>query len=100
MKTSAVIAVESLCQFTFSGMRRIPKDSFDFGDEETVHASLKRVSYNINSQEDMNDSFGVFCGKYCGKYVVGIMGMRSKYDFHSCEVFNSLEDMKREWQLD
>lgn len=100
MKTSAEVAFEALYNCSLNVVHRTPNHIFDYGDDGTIYSSLKRVSYNINCQEDMNNAFGIFCGKYCGKYVVGIMGMRSKYDFHSCEVFNSLEDMKREWQLD
>jgi hypothetical protein len=100
MKTSVDVAIESLCQYALSGMSRIPVNEYDYGDEGTVHASLKRVDYDINDQSAMKDSFGVFCGKLGGRYVVGVMGVGSKYAFHSCEVYESLEEMKKVWRLD
>jgi hypothetical protein len=102
MKTGVNLAIETLCQCAYNSMRRIPSDCFDYGDDETVHANLKRVDFDINNDgwSRDNDCFGVFCGKLRGKYVVGVMGLREKYNFHSCEMFNTLDEMKREWQLD
>lgn len=90
-------AANSYFQNCSFAQKRCPVDAFDYGDEQTVCLSLKRVGYNFN--DDVDNSFGVYLGKHYDGYVVGIKKFTWN-GFNACEVFDSITEMKRVWQLD
>lgn len=73
----------------------------DFGDEKTIGLSLRRlgVSGSSLSGHDPDDAFGVYLGRHDDGWVVGIK--RLDYSgWSGCEVFKTLEDLQRRWELD
>jgi hypothetical protein len=76
-------------------------DRGDFGDTDTVGLSLRRLGVNFASLDgyDHDDAFGTFLGQHEDGWVVAI----KKFDYSGyagCEVFETLEDLKRKWELD
>lgn len=70
----------------------------DFGDDDDVKMiHLKRVGKDINSANFLKD-YGVYLGQHGSQFVVGIKGNDS--GLASCEMFDSLEELKTEWQID
>ena len=74
--------------------KRSPTGPFDFGDEQTIGLHLKRVNYKIDNKED----FGLYLGQHDDTYVVAIKSW--DYQIIGAECFNSLDNLKAEWQLD
>lgn len=72
----------------------------DFGDIETVGLSLRRIGFSMSTPEfKPDDSFGVFLGEHPDGWVVAV----KKFDysgFAGCEVHESLDSLKRYWELD
>lgn len=82
------------------GNKRSPGNRMDFGDRETVGLSLRRVGFSMSTPEfKPDDSFGVFLGEHPDGWVVAV----KKFDysgFAACEVHESLDSLKRHWELD
>lgn len=76
---------------------RVPTGEFDFGDPETVGLHLKRAGKSF-SQLGTND-FGMFLGHIEGHFVVGIKHL-TKSELKAGELFDTIEELKKEWQLD
>lgn len=73
----------------------------DFGDEKTVGLSLRRLGVTGLSMNgyDPDNAFGEYLGQHDDGYVVGI----KKLDYSAwsgCEVFETLDELKRRWELD
>jgi hypothetical protein len=81
-----------------AGGQRTPVSAFDYGDEQTVLLFLKRVDYEFDSG-DIENSFGVYLGNHNDGYVVGIKKFLGD-GLNACEVFDSIDEMKRYWRLD
>lgn len=84
------------------GYRRTPQGPFDFGDDKTLCLHMKRVGYSIS--EDRPGCFGMFAGKRATpegeiKFVVVIKDLMT-FKPIGYEAFDSLQEMKQEWQLD
>lgn len=77
--------------------RRVPKDSFDFGDDQTVGRCLKRQSYT--HQSDPDNSFGIYLGEHKEGFVVAVKALIEP-KFTGCEIFSDLDELKQEWRLD
>jgi hypothetical protein len=78
---------------------RIPTDALDYGDEATVTLSLKRRNTNIFGG-DPNNKFALYLGNHKGKFIVGVHNLGNKLNFNATECFDSLDEMKKEWELD
>lgn len=82
------------------GNKKSPDNRGDFGGDDTVGLSLRRVGLSFDNPEyKMNESFGKFLGQHKEGWVVGV----SKFDYSGysgCEIFKSLDDLKRRWELD
>jgi len=78
---------------------RIPSSALDYGDEKTTLLCLKRANINI-FEGDPNNKFGIYLGEHDGKLVVGINDIFHRFQFNSCELFDSEEEMKNHWRLD
>ena len=82
------------------GNKRSPDNRGDFGDRETVGLSLRRVGFSMSTPEfKPDDSFGVFLGEHPDGWVVAV----KKFDYSglaACEVHESLDSLKRHWELD
>ena len=81
-----------------SDEKRLPNGPFDFGDEQTVGLHMKRVGKNILELGEFD--FGLYLGEVDGQWVVGIKDMMTTLPLVGAELFESLEDLKQEWQLD
>jgi len=99
IRSDATLAYTALLDAPAFAEPRIPTDALDFGDSQTIMLSLKRRKTNIFAG-DPNDKFGVFLGKNKEKFVVGVHNIGNKFQFNASEAFESLEEMKAEWQLD
>lgn len=82
------------------GNKRSPANRGDFGDRETVGLHVRRVGVSMSSPDFVpHDSFGIFLGEHEDGWVVAI----KKFDysgFSGCEVYPSLESLRRRWELD
>jgi len=91
------------------GEKLSPKSRRDFGGDDTVGLSLRRVGLSFDNPDyKMNEAFGVYLGKHEGDglgsgdkpyWVVGT----KNFDYSGwsgCELFVSLEVLKRRWELD
>lgn len=92
-------AFEALLNTSFFGVRRIPKGSEDYGDDQTVGLCLKRKNV-IVFEGNPDDKFGIFLGKQEDKFIVGVNKLGSRFDFTACETFDSFNEMVSEWVLD
>lgn len=101
MKTrlDSSVAFEALLNSTLLGLRRIPKNSEDYGDDQTVGLCLKRKNVNV-FEGNPDDKFGIFLGKQKDKFIVGVNKLGSKFNFTACETFDNLNEMISEWILD
>lgn len=79
-------------------MTRQPTHRFDFGDDATIGAQLKRVGVEFKDF-DIHADFGVFMGKRGENYVVGIKSWDAS-KIVRMEVYPSVEHMQEVWQLD
>lgn len=75
--------------------KRIPTAADDFGDPQTVGLHLKRQGYSI--EHDHPEPFGRYLGQHSDGYVVAVSNV---FDFVGAEVYNTLDELKQEWQLD
>ena len=98
-RSDATLAYTALLDAPAFAEPRIPTDALDFGDSQTIMLSLKRRNTNI-FEGDPNNKFGLFLGNHKDKFVVGIHNLGNKLNFNATESFESLEEMKSEWQLD
>lgn len=100
LKRSAEAALEYWADSPVLGNKRSPENRSDFGDSKTVGLSLRRIGFSMSSSEfKPDDSFGTFLGEHPDGWVVAI----KKFDysgFAACEVYPSLEDLQRRWELD
>lgn len=78
-----------------SNDRRVPESADDFGDARTVGLHLKRRGYSI--EHDHPEPFGRYLGKHEDGYVVAVSGV---LDMVGAAVYNTLEELKQDWQLD
>jgi hypothetical protein len=76
---------------------RIPTGPLDYGDVPTVGLQVKRVNLDIGDI-DADDAFGVYLGQHPDGFVILIWDIF--YQPTSAEVFQTIEDVKREWRLD
>lgn len=76
--------------------KRTPTGPFDFGDPATVLLHVKRVGTSI--ENDCDDAFG----RYLGEHDTGFAVLVTHVDYtpKAVEVFATLEDLKKQWQLD
>lgn len=90
---------EFLAQTNWPDQPRTPTDAFDFGDDATIGLHLKRVGYTLSDTAlDVNQVFGRYLGRHPDGYVVAVSGLL--HDFHTCEIYDFLPELKRQWQLD
>ncbi len=83
------------------------KNPFDFGSSETVPCELKRVNKKFPDM-DMREDFGRYLGNHPQGYCVGIYDivkdetafLEVRMPLWKIQVFDSLDALKREWQLD
>jgi len=75
------------------------KDAFDFGSQATVGLHLKRVGYKISDPDPHNGPFGQYLGLHSDGYVVLVNSMYST-DEPAVEIFDTVEELKKHWQLD
>lgn len=97
IKNDRTMAVKYLQNISLLESRRIPNGPFDYGDEQTVMLHLKRVGSSISDVKE--DNYGVYLGLHNDGYVVGIKDFFST-KLTGCEVFPTIEEMQKEWQLD
>ena len=82
------------------GIKRSPDNRRDFGDPQTVGLSLRRVGLSFDNPDyKMNESFGVFLGEHDEGWVVATK-MFDYSGLSGCEIFKTLESLKRRWELD
>lgn len=93
------LAHEAVMALPVTARSRVPEHQFDYGDEGTLLKSLKRVGRNPFAGNP-NDMFALFLGCYEGKYIVGVHNLGNQFGFNATEAFDSVEEMKIEWQLD
>lgn len=81
--------------------RRDCRSRGDFGDTATVGLSLRRLGVNgaTLAGYDPDDAFGEFLGQHEDGWVVGVKKLDYS-GYSGCEVFGTLEDLKRRWELD
>lgn len=78
---------------------RQASSAHDFGDDETIGLHVKLRGYRLADPDANPDyAFGRFLGKHPDGFVVGVSGLLS--GIHTCEVFETLEELKERWQLD
>ena len=77
--------------------KRIPDSRSDFGDLATVSLKLRRMGKSLASYGDYD--FGHYLGCVEGKFHVGTHKIM---EFHpsKLETFDSLSDLKQQWELD
>ena len=71
--------------------RFMPDHEWDFGEPNSVFALLRR---------QLSKDVGVFFGKQDDGYVVGILNPTDPLDLLGCEVFDELDELHGEWQID
>ena len=81
-----------------SDEKRRPSGPFDFGDNETIGLHMKRSGKSLLELGEFD--FGLYLGEHEGKWAVGIKDMKTKLPLVGAELFDSLEQLKEEWQLD
>lgn len=81
-----------------SDEKRFPTGPFDFGDEQTIGMHMKRVGKNVLELGEFD--FGLFLGEVDGSWAVGIKDMMTVLPLVGAELYESLEELKEEWQLD
>jgi hypothetical protein len=100
IKKSAEDAARFWLDSPVLGVKRSPKNRTDFGDSETVGLSLRRVGFSMSNPEfKPDDSFGTFLGEHPEGWIVGV----KKFDYSgwaACEIHDTLESLKRHWELD
>lgn len=79
-----------------SGPKRWPQSPDDWGDSATVDISLKRKGKSFD--ELLENDFGYFGGEVEGKWVVAIKSWECR--IKDIELFDSLEQLQREWICD
>lgn len=105
MKTAIRKSAEDAYRYRYDSCvfnnRRSCKDRGDFGDTATVGLSLRRLGVNGASLAgyDPDDAFGTFLGQHDDGLVVAIKKL-DYTGYSGCEVFETLEDLKRRWELD
>lgn len=95
---NATEAIAYWYESTIFGPKRDCKDKYDFGDTQTVGVHLKRTGFLCYDLENSLD-FGRFLGEHKDGWVVAICAEDFK-GFCTAEVFKTLEDLKRSWELD
>lgn len=93
------LAHEAVMALPVTARSRVPEHHLDYGDEGTLLKSLKRIGRNPFAGNP-NDMFALFLGCYEGKYIVGVHNLGNQFGFNATEAFDSVEEMKTEWQLD
>jgi len=76
---------------------RRPTSTQDYGDQDTVGLHMKRNTFDIGDVA-ADDVFGLYLGKHHDGYVIMVTDIWSKPN--GAEVFETIEEMKEEWQLD
>lgn len=76
---------------------RRPTSPHDYGDQDTVGLHVKRNRFDIGDVA-ADDVFGLYLGKHHDGYVILVTDIFSKPN--GAEVFETIEEMKAEWQLD
>lgn len=98
-ETDPAVVSEFIRSTVWPDEPRQPKDAFDFGDDATIGLHLKRVGYSISDTTgDPNQVFGRYLGRHPDGYVVAVTGLLS--GAHTCEIFDFLPELKRQWKLD
>lgn len=75
--------------------RRKLSHEFDYGDDASIGAQLKRINYQFGQ----SSCFGEFVGYQDVGYVVLVYD-DATYTFNNAEVFATIDEMKQMWQLD
>ena len=95
----AEIGYDYLFENSSWDMQREPAHEWDFGDNLTVHAPLKRVDRKP-FMSNPADTFGLYLGQHEGVYVVAVHKLGDPYDFTKVEEYDNLEELKEVWMLD
>lgn len=72
------------------------QNAHDFGGQDTVGLHVKRMGTSI--EDDCDDAFGRYLGQHDAGYVVLVTHI--DYRPKAIEVFETLEELKKQWQLD
>lgn len=83
-------------QAPLTGIKRIPQNIDDYGDDATVGMRLKKRKERCTF---MDHDYGVYLGTYNQQYHVGTCECGS-YMPSRLVSYRSLEDLKKEWLLD
>lgn len=92
--TEAVLVAKNMPE---DFIRRDIQGPNDWGNQDTRLASLKRRGKSFLELKFIGD-FGYFFGEYEGRWYVAIKDMNCKIIY--CEVYESLEELKNQWELD
>lgn len=84
-------------QTVLLGWHRCPTSEYDYGDQETVGLHVKRTTFDIGDVA-ADDVFGLYLGKHQDGYVILVTNVF--YTTIGAEVFETLEEMRKEWKLD
>jgi hypothetical protein len=79
--------------------RTVKKDcqsAHDFGEQDTVGLHVKRMGTSI--EDDCEDAFGRYLGQHDAGYVVLVTFI--DYRPKAIEIFDTLEELKKQWRLD
>ena len=80
--------------------KKSPENRGDFGGADTVGLALRRIGISFDSPIcGMNECFGKYLGQHGDRWVVAT----SMFDYSGVsggESFDTLEDLKRRWELD
>lgn len=103
MTTRAVPPGEA-CRFLLEapviGPKRSPKDPFDFGDDDTVGACVKKVGKTFYELGLGDLGFYLGLSERTKKYIVGLRSNVPGIPLAGAIEFDSLEELKCEWMLD
>lgn len=77
---------------------RVPTGPDDYGDVPTVGLQMKRNGFIVGATVPVDDSFGVYLGQHPDGFVIMIWDVFFRPI--AAEVFQTIEDMKKDWSLD
>lgn len=108
MKTSGT-KEEAMKFWQSSGVltkKRIPISTSDFGDKATIGMHLKRIGYSLETAKD--GTFGLYLGMHEEmhngvhekQWIVALKCLNIFDGLCGYESYDSLDDLKSEWQLD
>lgn len=77
-----------------------PESRLDFGDDKSLCLHLRRVGFSLGEDDDAYEytPFGMYGGQQDGKFTVILKGIF--FDLVGITTYDTLEDLKRDWELD